>query len=75
MDDWKLYGKDDIELEGLLCTVNKFSDDIGMKFGLDKCAKVTFISGRLTSTSEIYMNEDTSIRSRKMKTFKHNCCC
>ena len=35
-----------------------------MEFGLDKCAKATFIRGRLTirSTMEIKLNEDTSIR-------------
>ena len=39
MDDLKLYGKNDKELDGLLRTVKKFSDDIGMEFGLDKCAR------------------------------------
>ena len=62
MDGLKLYGKNDKELDGLLYTVKKFSDDIGMEFGLDRCAKATFIRGRLTSTSEIKLNEDTSIR-------------
>ena len=62
MDALKLYGKNNKELHGLLCTVKKFSDDIGMKFGLDKCAKPTFIRGRLTSTSGIKLNEDTTIR-------------
>ena len=33
-----------------------------MEFGLDKCAKTTFIWKRLTSTSEIKLKEDTSIR-------------
>ena len=33
-----------------------------MESGLDKCAKVTFIRGRLTSTREIKLNEDTGIR-------------
>ena len=42
-------GKNDKELDGFLCTVKKFSDDIGMEFGLDKCAKATLIRGRLTS--------------------------
>ena len=32
MDDLKLYGKNDYELEGLLRTVKKLSDDIGMTF-------------------------------------------
>ena len=62
MDDLKLYGKNDKGLDRLLCTVKKFSDDVGMKFGLDKFANATFIRGRLTSTSEIKLNEDTSIR-------------
>ena len=50
------------ELDGLLCTAKKFCDDIGMAFGLDECEKATFTSGRLTSTREIKLNEDTSIR-------------
>ena len=48
MDDLKLFAKDDNDLEGLLQTVKKFSDDIGMSFGLDKCAKATFKRGKLT---------------------------
>ena len=39
IDDVKLYGKDDSELEGLLKTIKSFSDDIGMEFVLEKCAK------------------------------------
>ena len=62
IDELKLYGKNDKELDGLLCTVKKFSDDIDMDFGLDKCGKSTFIRERLTSTSEIKLNEDASIR-------------
>ena len=62
MDDLKLYGKNNKELDRLPCTLKKFSDDIGMEFGLDKRAKATFIRGRLTSTSDIILNEDTSIR-------------
>ena len=33
-----------------------------MDFGLDKCGKATFFGLRLTSTSEIKLNEDTHIR-------------
>ena len=36
MDDLKLFANDDKDLEGMLQTVMKFSDDIGMTFGLDK---------------------------------------
>ena len=38
-----------------------------MEFGSDKSAKATFVRGRLTSTSEIKLNEDTSIRELDQK--------
>lgn len=44
LEDLKLFAKDDNELKGLLNIVKYFSDDIGMDFGLDKCAKVTFLN-------------------------------
>ena len=47
MDGLKLYAKNDKELVGLLFMVKQFSDDIGMKFSLDKCAKAKFIKGKL----------------------------
>ena len=63
MDDLKLFGKNDSEIEGLLKTVKCFSDDIGMKFGLDKCAKATFIYGKLTKSLAISLDIDTQIRN------------
>ena len=56
MDDLKLLVKDDNNLEGLLQTVKKFSDDIGMPFGLDKSAKVTFKREKLTGTTSVGLN-------------------
>ena len=35
------------DLEGLLHTVKRFSDDVGMQFDLEKCAKVSFKKGPL----------------------------
>ena len=49
MDDLKIYAKDDAELEKLLDTVKTFSHEIGMKFGLDKCAKATFKRGKMVN--------------------------
>ena len=53
MYDLKSFAKDDNDLEGMLQTVEKFSDDIGMNFRLDKCAKATFKSGKLTLTTSL----------------------
>merc|ERR1711965_997033 len=38
MDDLKLYAKDEADLDKLINVVSVFSRDIGMEFGLDKCA-------------------------------------
>ena len=43
IDNLKLFAKDDHKLEGLLQTVKKFSKDIGITFGLEQCAKETFL--------------------------------
>ena len=62
MDDLKLYGKNDYKLDGLLKTVKTFSDDIGITFGPDKCAKARFISRKLKYTSSIVIDTDTKIK-------------
>ena len=46
MDDLKLYGKSEKEIDALVNTVRIFSGDINMNFGLNKCAKVTKIRGK-----------------------------
>ena len=48
MDDLKLYGRNPDQLDGLLHTVRTFSDDIQMKFVLDKCAIADFVNGKLS---------------------------
>ena len=48
MDDLKLYGRNPDQLKGLLHTVHTFSDDIQMKFSLDKWAVAHFVNGKLS---------------------------
>ena len=45
MDDLKLFAKNEKEIDSLVQTVRIFSDDIGMKFGLEKCAAMTMKTG------------------------------
>ena len=45
MDDLKLYGRSEEELEKLVEVVRVFSGDIGMEFGLDKCAVLVLKKG------------------------------
>ena len=62
MDDLKLYTKDDCVLEGLLRIVKRFSDDIGMKFGLSKCATAIFKRGKLEKSDHVRLDEETMIK-------------
>ena len=59
MDNLKLFAKNDQDLEGLLNTVKEFSNDIGKEFGLDKCAKASFVRGKLQKTSSFNLDIDT----------------
>ncbi|XP_067950259.1 uncharacterized protein [Watersipora subatra] len=61
MDHLKLYGKNKNEIETLIHTVRIFSDDIGMKFGLDKCATIIMIRGQLTGRGNIMLPNETEI--------------
>ena len=40
MDDFKLFGKNDDQIDSIVQTVFTFSEDIGMEFGLKKCGVV-----------------------------------
>ena len=39
MDDIKIFAKNEKELETLVQTIRIYSQDIGMEFGIEKCAK------------------------------------
>ena len=46
MDDLKLYRKNKGELESLVETVRTFIEDVRMRFGLQKCAKLAIKRGK-----------------------------
>jgi len=48
MDDIKLFAQNDSYLQILVDTVRTVSNDIGMQFGLQKCAKLSAKRGKLT---------------------------
>lgn len=47
MDDIKLYGKTEKEIKKLIDITAKFSKDINMEFGLDKCKIIHIIKGKI----------------------------
>ena len=46
MDNLKLYDGKREEVERLVGVVKKFSDDIGLKFGIDMCAALKICHGK-----------------------------
>ncbi len=41
LDDIKVYTKTDEGMKSMINTLQTFSTDIGMEFGLDKCARIS----------------------------------
>ena len=62
MDDLRLYSKNDQKQVGELKIVKRFSDDIGMGFGVEKCAKANFKKGKLASTGTIVIDDDIKMQ-------------
>ena len=72
MDDLKLYASNDNELEGLIKTVKVFSDNIGMQFRLENCAKASFKRGKLVKTNNIIIENQTIIKELEQeKSYKY----
>ena len=46
MDDLKLFGKNQDQIDSLVQTVHLFSEDIGMQFGLNKCGVLVLKRGK-----------------------------
>ena len=60
MDDLKLYARNERDMKTLFTRVANFSNDIKMKFGLEKCLTMSIKRGKqVASTGEVTM--DTSL--------------
>ena len=66
MGDLKLFAKDNLELEGLLQTVKKSSDNIGMKFELEKYPKANFLKGKLEKSTSIELDNSMKIKELEL---------
>lgn len=53
MDDVKLYGKSEREIDYLVKTVRVFSEDTAMEFGISKCASIIMKRGKVVSREGI----------------------
>ncbi|CAH2221644.1 jg25540 [Pararge aegeria aegeria] len=72
MDDLKLYASKRSDLMALLKITQSFSNDIGMEFGVDKCAVINVERGRVVSSENIVLSETIILKSlREGETYKY----
>ena len=72
MEDIKLFAKNEKELETLIHTVRIYSQDIGMEFGIEKCAMLVMKSGKRHLTDGMELPNQDRIRTlAENKTYKY----
>ena len=67
MDGIKLFAKNERELETLIHAVRIYSQDIGMDFGIEKCAMLVMKSGKRHMTDGIELPNHDRIRTLEEK--------
>ena len=74
MDDIKLFVKNEKELETLIHAVRIYSQDIGMEFGIEKCAMLVMKNGKWHLTDGMELPNQDKIRTLGEKeTHKYLC--
>ena len=63
MDDLKLYGKNERQIDTLVQTVRIMSGDMRMEFGISKCVVLTIKRETVTSCDGIVLPDNKRIRS------------
>ena len=68
MDDLKLYSRNEKGLDSLVQTIRVLSEDIGMEFGIEKCAMLVIEKGKIVKSAGIELPDGKVIKSlRKVK--------
>ena len=70
MDDLKLYGKSESEIEGLVSIVEIVSQDIGMEFSINKSGVVIMNRGKVKLTDWIEL--PTGEKLKEIKEDRYN---
>ena len=72
MDDLKLYRRNEKELDFLVQTIRIFSKDIGVEFGIEKCAMLVIEKGKIVKSVGIELTDGKVIKSlQKGESYKY----
>ena len=66
MDDLKLYTSNEKSFESLILTIRVFGNKIEMEFGVEKCAVLTIMRGKITNSDGIALLNKTTIKELKV---------
>ena len=71
-DDLKLYSRSEKGLDSLVQRVCVFSEDIGMEFGIEKCATIVMEKGNIVKSVDIELPDGKVFRSlEEGKSYKY----
>ena len=72
MDGLKLYSRSEKGLDALVQTVRVFSEDIGMDFGIEKCAMLLMEKGKIVKSVDIEFSDGRVIKTlQKDESYKY----
>ena len=70
MDDQKLYGKTESELQSLMHIVRIISKDIGMEFGMEECSTMRIKKGKICDMEDIEMPDGQRMKQIEESDYK-----
>ena len=71
MDDLKLFGKNEEQIDSLVRTVHILSKDIGMEFGIKKCGMLVMKKGKIVKCNGIQLPDGEAIKSIEADGYKY----
>ncbi len=71
MDDLKMYGRSAEEVDKLCGVVHKFSEDIGMKFGMEKCAVLEVKNGVKVKSKGVVLPDGEVMKEVEVDGYKY----
>ena len=71
MDDLKLYGKNDDQIDSLVRTVHLVSKDMGMEFGIKKCGLLSLKRGKVTDREGIILPDGDTMKTQVLGDFRN----
>ena len=71
MDDLKLYGKSENQIESLVNTVYMFSEDIGMEFGVKKCGVLVLKRGKMIECEGVVLPNGETMKEIEEDGYKY----